>query len=158
MMDKQYYSLDVNRSNKVTRIFQLVFGALCFVVAVAWLIINMNTVQMTGSVWVTIIFLIVFAYFQVNSGLGRSAKFIELGESTLKLKKNSLLPVRYMNASDIEKIEIFPVNIVFFLKTGKKLNLRFGTTYTDIIEPAKKAIECFCRNNNLKYEFMNETL
>ena len=155
-MEKQYYSLDVNRSNRVTRIFQLIFGAICVAVAITWLILNLSTLKMTFSLWITIIFLFGFAYYQVNSGLGHAEKFIEFSQAALKLKKDSLLPARQMNATDIEKIEIFPVSVVFYMKTGKKLTLRFGTTYTDVIEPAKKALECFCRNNKLNYKFLNE--
>jgi hypothetical protein len=34
--------------------------------------------------------------------------------------------------------------------------LRFGTTFTDIIEPVKKEIERFCGSNNLNFEFSDE--
>jgi hypothetical protein len=157
-MERNHYSLEVNKSNKLTRIFQLAFGILCAVIALIWLIMNFNTLKSNGGLLITIIFLLGFAYYQVNSGLGRGEKFIEIGQTTLKLRKNSLFPVQELHASDIEKIEIFPLNIIFFLRSGKTVFLRFGTTYTDIIEPARKSIESFCKENNIPLEFKNENL
>ena len=84
-----------------------------------------------------------FAYYQIISGLGKAEKFIEFSQSSIKLKNNSLFPVRVLNAPDIRKIDAFPLNLVFFLTSGKKVILRFGTTYTDIIEPVRKSLQTF---------------
>ena len=155
-MEKSYYSLEVNKSNRVTRIFQLIFGIICAAVAIIWLFLNLNTIKLNGTVWITILFLLGFAYFQVNSGLGRAEKFIEFGPAVIRMKRNSIFPVREIKAAEIERIEIHPVNLVFFLRTGKNVILRFGTTFTDIIEPVKKEIERFCSSNNLNFEFSED--
>jgi hypothetical protein len=158
MMETNYYSLELNKSNRITRIFQLVFGITCAVVAVIWAILNINMLKSNGSLWITIVLLLGFAYYQINSGLGRAEKFIELSQSSIKLKNNSLFPVRVLNAPDIQKIEAFPLNLVFFLRSGKRLILRFGTTYTDIIEPVRKSLQTFCTGNNIMLEFKTEEL
>ncbi|MFZ0282491.1 MAG: hypothetical protein WAL29_12635 [Bacteroidales bacterium] len=157
-MDKSYYSLEVNKSNRVTRIFQLVFGIVCAAVAVIWMFLNLNTLKVNGTLWITIIFLLGFAYFQVNSGLGRAEKFIEFGPNSIRMKRNSIFPPSEIEASEIIKIVIHPVNLVFFLRNGKNVILRFGTTYTDIIEPVKKEIESFCSVHNLSFEFREDEL
>jgi hypothetical protein len=44
------------------------------------------------------------------------------------------------------------------MKPEKKNIIRFGTTFTDIIEPIKKAVETFCTLNNLELEFRKEEM
>jgi energy-converting hydrogenase Eha subunit C len=157
-MESDYFSLEVNKSNKLIRIFQLVFGIICAVVAFIWLIVNIKSLRSNGTLVITIIFLLGFAYYQINSGIGRGEKFIEISQTALRLKKNSIFPAQELNASEIEKIEIFPLNVVFFLRSGKTVFLRFGTTYTDIINPVRTGIKTLCERNNIPLEFKNEEL
>jgi hypothetical protein len=157
-MEKAYFSLELQRSNKLTKIFQLVFGIVCFGVALFWLILNFSTIKSNVSLWITILFLAGFGYYQIISGLGKSEKFIEISESSIRIKRNLLFPSQELSADKIDKIEVFPLNIVFFLKSGKTFFLRFGTTYTDVIEPIKKSIKNFCSTNNLDLQFRNEEL
>jgi hypothetical protein len=157
-MEDNHFSLEVNKSNRLTRIFQLVFGIICAVVAIIWLILNINFLRSNGTLVVTIIFLLGFASYMVNSGLGHGEKFIEISQNAIKLKKNSIFHSRELGASAIERIEIFPLNVVFFLRSGKTVFLRFGTTYTDIIDPVRKGIRTFCEGNNIPLEFKNEEL
>lgn len=157
-MENKYFSLEVNRNNKVIRIFQIVFGIICAALAVVWLIMNLDSLKSNSTLWFSIIFLLGFAWYQINSGLGKGDKFLQIGQTTLKFKKNSLFPARELNVSEIKKIEIFPLSMVIFLISGKKNIMRFGTTYTDVIEPIKKGIENFCTLNNLELEFRKEEL
>ena len=151
-MESNYYPLDVNKSNKLTRIFQLIFGIICIMVAIIWLILNFNALKSSVTLWITIIFLIVFGYYQIISGLGKAEKFIEIGQDRIRLKRNSFLPPTVLKADEIEKIEIFPLNIVFFMKQNRTTILRFGTTYTDNIEPVKDSILNFAAVNTLTIE------
>jgi len=155
-MERAYYSLEVNKSNRITRIFQLGFGIICAIVAVVWVFLDMDNLDRNGAFWITIIFLLVFAYYQIISGLGKAEKFISIENSGIKMKTNSILPTREINATEIEKIKIFPVNIIFMLKTGKPVILRFGTTFTDVIEPVKKEVESFGKTNLIEIEYRQE--
>jgi uncharacterized protein YlzI (FlbEa/FlbD family) len=155
-MENNYFSLEVYRNNKVIRIFQIVFGTICAALAIGWLIMNLDSLKSNITLWFTIIFLLGFAWYQINSGLGKGDKFLQIDQTSLKLKMNSLFPSRELNASDIKKIEIFPLSMVILMRSGKKKILRFGTTYTDVIEPIKKGIEDFCTLNSLELEFRNE--
>lgn len=157
-MDSNYFSLEVNKSNKLTRIFQLIFGIICSLVAIAWLIMNIETIVSNMTLLITIIFLAGFAWYQINSGLGRGDKFVEIDQNTLRLKKNSLFPVQNLSATEIQKIELFPLNVIFFMRSGKRVILRFGTTFTDIIEPFRKTISDFCSRNEIPLEFKSEGL
>ena len=157
-MEDSFFSLEVNRNNRIIRIFQIIFGIICAILAVVWLILNLDSLKSNGTLWLSIIFLLGFAWYQINSGLGKGDKFIEIGQTTLKFKKNSLLPAKELNSSEIRKIEIFPLSMVIFLKSGKKSIMRFGTSYTGNIEPIKRGIENFCSLNELKLEFKKEEL
>ncbi len=157
-MNENYFSLEVSKSNRLTRIFQLVLGVLCIVIAFGWLLTNFSSFKTLNSLWLTIIFLLGFGYFQINSGLGKGDKFIEIGDEKLRMKTNSILPVRELHASEIAKAEIYPLSIVFIMKSGKKEKIRFGTTYPDMIDPVKQRIEDFCTRNNIEPEIRKEEL
>lgn len=157
-METKYFSLELATTNKVTRVFQLVFGAICIVVALIWVILNYYSIKSNISLWVTVVFLIGFGYFMVISGLGRAMKFIEISSDMIKIKRNSVLPVRELSAPDIERIEIFPLNIIFFLKSGGKMTVRFGTTYTDVIGEVRNQIEKFTGINNIPVEYKSEVI
>lgn len=157
-MNIKYYSLEINKSNKLTRTFQLILGILCIFISIGWLIMNFKVVISGGTIWISIIFLLGFGYYQVNSGLGRGEKFIEVHPSQLRLKTISLLPVQEIPSSAIAKTELYPLSVIFFLKSGKKVKIRFGTTYTDIIDPLKQEIEDFCSRNKIDWDYMNDDL
>ena len=157
-METKYFSLELAATNKMTRIFQLVFGAICILVALIWVILNYYSVKSNISLWATIVFLIGFGYFMVMSGLGRAMKFIEISRDLIKIKRNSVLPVRELTAADIERIEVFPLSIVFFLRSGKKMTVRFGTTFTDIIGEVRDQIDKFSEINNIGVEYKSEEI
>jgi hypothetical protein len=157
-MENRYFSLEINKGSRLTRIFQLLFGFVCALVAVVWTILNISTLKSNAALWITIILLFGFAYYQVMSGLGLAEKFIEISPSAIKLKKNSLFPAHKLSSADMEKVEIFPLNIVFFLRSGKKVILRFGTTFPDVIEPVNESIDSFCSINNIPLELKKEEL
>lgn len=157
-MNENYFSLEVSKSNRITRIFQLVLGILCIVIACGWLITNFSSFNSINSLWLTIIFLFGFGYFQINSGIGKGDKFIEIKSDKLRMKTNSVLPVRELHASQIAKTEIYPLSVVFIMKSGKKQKIRFGTTYPDMIDPVRQCIEDFCTKNNIESEIRQEEL
>jgi|WetSurMetagenome_2_1015567.scaffolds.fasta_scaffold05780_7 hypothetical protein len=157
-MEKKYYSLGTSENNSLLKIIRIVFGVVCIAVAVYWLIFNLNSLKVDWTLWITIVFLTGFGLYQIWSGLGRAIMFVEIGDSSIRLKKNAILPAVEMKSSDIERIEIFPLNVVFILKTKKKIMLRFGTTYHDINEKILDGIVGFAESNNIPLEFIEEKI
>ena len=157
-MGKKYFSLETGKSNRLTRIFNLILGSACIILAFAWVIINIDTLASNRVLWLSVIFLLGFGYYQVITGLGKGDKFIETGTDSLRIKKNSILPPVVLEARHIEKVEIYPLKLVFRLDSGKSLRVRFGTTFTDIIDPVKKSIEEFCSENKIAIENIAEEL
>lgn len=86
-----------------------------------------------------------------------SARFIEIG-TAIRLKKNTFMPVYELKSSELKKIEIFPLNIIFYLKSGKKIKLRLGTMYYETNEKIIDGIIGFAENNSIPFEIIEEKL
>jgi len=157
-METKYFSLSSNENNKLVKIIQIVFGIVCFVVAIFWLIFNIRLLNADGTLWITIIFLTGFGFYQIWSGMGRAIRFIEIRSDRIVLKKNIVLPSIEISTGEIEKIEIYPMNLIFFLKPKKKVLLRFGSTYYTTNELIKDEIIGFAESNKISIEIMEEKL
>ena len=157
-METKYFSLSSNENNKLVKIIQIVFGIVCFVVAIFWLIFNIRLLKADGTLWITIIFLTGFGFYQIWSGMGRAIRFIEIRSDRIVLKKNIVLPSIEISTGEIEKIEIYPMNLIFFLKPKKKVLLRFGSTYYTTNELIKDEIIGFAESNKISIEIMEEKL
>jgi len=155
-METGFFSLDLSSGNRFTRLFQIVFGVICLAVAIIWLFLNINEIRAIGSFWITLLFLAGFGVFQIRSGMGLASRFIEIGNGKIRLRKNSFMPSRELLAEDIEKIEFFPLTLIFFMKKSKAVILRFGTTYTDIIDPVRRKTEEFASLNGIEVEEKTE--
>jgi hypothetical protein len=157
-MEIKYFSLGTSENNRLVKIIRIVFGVVCLAVAIFWLIFNIRSLKADGTLWITIIFLSGFSFYQIWAGLGRAARFIEIGPGYIRLKKNPILQSVEMLAGEIEKIEFFPLNVIFFLKTKKRILLRFGTTYYETNEKVKDEILGFAESNKIPLEIIKEEL
>jgi hypothetical protein len=157
-METKYFSLGPTENGPVLRIIRIVFGSVCIGIAIFWLIFNIRSVRADRMLWVTVLFLSGFGIYQIWAGLGRTLKFIQIFSDKIILRKNSLLPPKEMTAREIRKIEVFPLNLVFHFNRGGKTILRFGTSYSDNIEPVKNGIEEFAFFNNIDFEIITEKL
>jgi hypothetical protein len=157
-MGKKYFALSSVENNKVVKIIQIVFGLVCLIIAIFWLIFNIRAMKTDGTLWITIIFLSGFGLYQVWAGLGKAIRFIEIDSDKIRLKKTVLLPVVELAAEDIQKIEIFPFNLIIYLKVKKRIILRFSTTYYETSEKVKDEILSFAELNAIKAEFVEEKI
>ena len=158
IMERRYFSfgnVDKNRLVKVIRIF---FGLVCFAVAIFWIIFNIQNVDNTGKIWMTILFLTGFGFYQVWAGIGKAERFIEIGRDNILLKKYIFLKPRYIEASETEKIYFFPLKIVFLLKSGKKILLRLGTMYYESNEKITDELAKYAAENKITTEVIQEEL
>ena len=157
-MGKKYFALSSVENNKVVKIIQVVFGLVCLVIAIFWLIFNIRAMKADGTLWITIIFLSGFGLYQVWAGLGKAIRFIEIDSDKIRLKKTVLLPVVELAAEDIHKIEIFPFNLIIYLKAKKRIILRFSTTFYETSEKVKDEILRFAELNAINAEFVEEKI
>jgi hypothetical protein len=155
-MEKKYFSLSSVENNRMVKIIQIAFGILCIAVAIFWLIFNIRALKADGTLWITIIFLSGFGLYQIWAGFGKATRFIEISSDRICLKKTILLPPIELPVEMIQKIEIFPFNLIFFLKTEKKIILRFSTTFHETNEKVKDEILTFANLNAVKIEFIEE--
>jgi hypothetical protein len=157
-MEKKYFLLEPKEDSRIVRIFQIVFGIFCILIALFWLVFNIMSGKTESSLWITLIFLIGFGAYQLLAGFGKTNKYIEVGPDKIVMKQNSFLPMIQLKAADIKKIDLFPLNINFLLANRKKINLMFGMTYTDIINPVKEAIIEFAEINKIPFEEKQEEI
>jgi hypothetical protein len=157
-METKYFSLGQAETGTALKIIRILFGLVCVAIAIFWMIFNIRAVKADRTLWITVMFLSGFGFYQVWAGLGRASRFIQIGSDKIILKKNSLLPVKEMSPSEIRKIEVFPLNLIFYSNNGGKTVLRFGTTFTDNIEPIKDKIEEFASKNNIDLEIVEEEI
>jgi hypothetical protein len=157
-MDKKYFPLSSVENNRVVKIVQVAFGFVCIAVAVFWLIFNIRSMKTYGKLWITIIFLSGFGFYQIWAGIGRAIRFIEISSDTIRLKKTAVFPTVVISAGEIQKIEVFPFNLVFIFKTGGKNVLRFSSTYHETNEKVKEEIFRFAEINFISIENVEEKL
>lgn len=157
-MEKKYFALSSSDNNKIVKIIQVVFGFVCLAVAGFWLFFNIRAMKSDKTLWITIVFLSGFGFYQIWTGLGKAIRFIEISMEKISIKKTILLPPVLLLPENIEKIEIYPLNLIFFLHSKKKMFLRFGTTYQDLNEQIKDEIILFAEKNSINAEFVEEKL
>lgn len=157
-MEKNYFYLGTSDDNSFIKVIRIVFGLICIAIAIFWIIYNASYLSNNMTTWVTILFLTFFGLYQIWSGLGHTRIFIETGTESVRLKTNPVLPVKNIASSDIKKIEMFPLSVFIFLKSGRKVKLRFGTTYPDIIDKVKDELIIFAEKNNIPLEITEEQL
>jgi hypothetical protein len=157
-METKYFSLGHSENSSVIKIIRIIFGLVCIAIALFWLIFNIRSVKAEHTLWITVIFLSGFGFFQIWAGIGRAKRFIQISNDKILLKMNSLLPHREVPSLEIKKIEVFPLNLIFYFQKGGKTVLRFGTTYTDNIELIKNEIEEFAIINNINLEIISEDI
>ena len=157
-METKYFSLGHPENSSVIKIIRIIFGLVCIAIALFWLIFNIRSVKAEHTLWITVIFLSGFGFFQIWAGIGRATRFIQISNDKILLKMNSLLPHREVPSLEIKKIEVFPLNLIFYFQKGGKTVLRFGTTYTDNIELIKNEIEEFAIINNINLEIISEDI
>lgn len=157
-MEIKYFSLDQSDNSKMVKIFQIVFGILCFAIAIFWLVFNLRSIKADGTSWITIIFLFAFSFYQVYSGMGKATRFIELSSDKIRIRKIIMLPPVIIQVAQIQKIEIYPFNLNIILKSGKKIIVRFGATYQDTNEKIKDELLIFAEQNSINSEIMVENI
>jgi hypothetical protein len=157
METKHFYLSNVEK-NGLINIMKVLFGIACIAVALYWVIFRINSTGNFGTIWITILFLSGFGLYEIWSGLGKADRYIEIGKETIKLKRFLFSGPLEITASATFKIELFPLNIVFLMKTGKKVVLRFGTTYNDINGKISDEITRFAEENKITTEFIHEEI
>jgi hypothetical protein len=157
-MEKKHFPLEAKESSKFTRLFQIIFGILCILISLYWVFFQFSSLNADSTLWITIFFLVGFGAYQIAAGLGKIRKFIEIETDRIVLKQNSFLPKIYLKPSDLEKIDIYPLSIWFCMGKKKKMILRFGLNYIEIIEPVKEAVKEFAGLNGISVQMMKEEI
>ncbi|MFH0841943.1 MAG: hypothetical protein V1903_04900 [Bacteroidota bacterium] len=156
-MEKKLFFLE-HGNTRFTKVFQIILGILCFIIALYWLIFNFQAFKTESRLWITIVFLILFGVWEILAGSGRTRKYISTEAGKIVLKQNSVLPPVELKPADLEKIELFPLSISFKMKNRSSIMFRFGLSFTEIIEPVRNEIIEFAGINSIPAEIKDEEL
>jgi len=157
-MENKYFSLEPKDNPRVVKIFQLALGIICIAIAVFWIIFNIKSLKAENRLWATNAFLVLFGIYEILAGTGKTAKYIKTSQGEIEIKQHSVLPVMKLKSGDIERIELYPLSMIFYLKNRKKVSMRFGLSYTEVIEPVKDEINEFARVNGIQLEERDEEI
>jgi hypothetical protein len=157
-MDTKRFPLGPGETSLAIRTVRIIFGITCLGLAVFWALFRLRIPNAGNILWVAVAFLAGFGAYQVWAGLGKADRFIEISDNRIILRKNSLLPSRELAPSALGKIEIHPMSISFRLTSGRSDTLRFGTVYSDKIEPVVAALEEFSTLNRVQFEEISDML
>lgn len=157
-MEKTYFLLGDTDERKTVRFLRASFGIACIAVAAWWVQFSVKSQRFDWSLWVTVFFLTGFGLYQVLAGAGKTTRFIEFRTGIIRLKKSSLFQPSELNHTEIAKIEIFPLSIVFFMKGGEKNLLRLGAVNYETNEKIVDELIRFAENNNIDVEIKEETI
>jgi hypothetical protein len=91
------------------------------------------------------------------TGLGKAKRYIVISSDKILLKKTIFFPPVELPAGEIEKIELFPFKVVFFLKT-KKMILRLSSTFYETNAKIMDEIWDFGELNNITVDEIEEKI
>lgn len=157
-MEKTYFPLGDTDERKLARILRASFGIACIAIAAWWVNFSLKSQKFDWSLWVTVLFLVGFGLYQVWAGAGKTTRFIEIEAEKIRLKKSSLFPPVEWNHSDISRIELFPLSILFFMRSGEKKLLRLGTVNYETNEKIVDELVRFVEEHNIDYEIKEENI
>jgi len=138
-MATNYFQFGNSDKNRFVSVLKVIFGAVCIAIGIYWAIYS--------TAWGAILFLFGFGFYEVWSGLGKADRYIDIDKTVIKFKKTIFLSAKHIEASELGKIEIFPLKIIFHFKEDKKTILRLGTTYIDTNEKIVDALVQFANQN-----------
>ncbi len=157
-MEIKYFSLELNESNKITKIAKVIFGLVCLSLSAYWIIFNITSLQPVGAQWISIVFILGFGLYMIWSGMGYAGRFIEIGSDFINLKRNPVLPAIRLSAAKIKEIKFFPLSVSFISASEKQVILRFGTTYYENNTKITDEIIRFAELNKVPFEIMEDEL
>lgn len=157
-METTYFYTGNKDDSIIIKIARIIFGAVCIALAAYWLIYSIKITIATGSLWITISFLTVFGFYQIWAGSGKAARYIAISKECLMLKRYIFLSQLNIPAVETDKIELFPLKVLFHLKSGKKILFRLGTMYYEINEKITDSLLLYCEENNIKTEIIHEEI
>ncbi len=157
-METKHFTLGNKENNRLIKIIRILFGSTCIAIAGFWLIFNMKSSAGQGSGWLTVLFLTFFGFYQIWAGLGKAERFIAVSDETINLKKFIFLPTFAIRASELQKIEFYPLKVSFMLKKGKTIILRFGTTFYESNEKVIDELSAYAERNNIATKVIEEEI
>ncbi|MBM3419654.1 MAG: hypothetical protein FJY11_00810, partial [Bacteroidetes bacterium] len=145
------YSLDNKESPKMVRILQIIFGAMCITIAAIWAV-YMTMPGIGNGYWIATAFIFFFGLFQIYSGMGYAARYIEIDGNVIVLKRSALERKIALVPDRLERVEILPLSIIFTINDGRRITIRFGMSVAASIDCIKDAVEEYATGQKIEIE------
>jgi len=150
-MKEKYFDLDPDNKTQLVKILQIIFGILCIAATLYYFFSGIISGASKITLLTALLFLLFFGIYQIMSGLGRTKKYFRLTHNSISFKQHSVLPVTDIQSDNIDKLELYPLSIKFFLKNSKKIKFRFGISYPEIIDPVKQEVIGFAEDHSIPW-------
>ncbi len=157
-MKEKYFNLDPDNKTQLVKILQVIFGILCIAATLYYLFSGIISGSSKIALLTALFFLLFFGIYQIMSGLDKTKKYFRLTHNSISFKQHSVLPVKDIQADMIDKLELYPLSIKFFLKNGKKIKFRFGISYPEIIDPVKQEVIGFAEDLGIPWTEVPEEI
>lgn len=144
--------------NKIVKILRIALGAACILVAAWWLYFSLEATVSNSTMWITVAFMAAFGFYQIWAGMGKATRFIKVDGESITVKKDSLLSPVSIKASDISKLDIYPLSVVFNRKADKKFLLRFGAVNYETNGKIVDELIRFAEEKGISYEVIEEEI
>jgi hypothetical protein len=156
-MEAEKISLDIRESTKLNRYFQLFFSVLCFIVAGWFFLKLLSTKTLTGSNGLAVIFLLLFGFWELLSGLGITQRYLIISEGDITLKCRYFSKPVIFKPDEINLVAFKPMSFVIVSKTGEKTVLKLGNYYQERTLKILESLKDFCIKNRISVEGLSET-
>ncbi len=150
-MKEKYFDLDPDNKTQLVKILQIIFGILCIAATLYYFFSGIISGTSKITLLTALLFLLFFGIYQIMSGLGKTKIYFRLTPNSISFKQHSVLPVTDIQSDNIDKLELYPLSIKFFLKNSKKIKFRFGISYPEIIDPVKQEVIGFADDHGIPW-------
>ncbi len=155
-MEEKKISLDIHENTKVSRLFQLLFGIVCLVIAVMLLINLIKTGNHSTTSIIVVAFLFLFGIWELLASAGITVRYIAVTKEKIILKDKYIVPARDIAVGEIKEVEFKPLSFTIYLTDGTDVRVRLGNYYSDRSIEVLETIEHFSRQNSIAVKGIDE--
>lgn len=148
-MPEKRYNIDLQENTRLGKILRIILGIICLIATIWFLFSIRGTKASVGTAWIAILFLFIFSFWLLGSGLSLTDRYITIGEKRILLRQSLLKPPVIFTSSALTYVEFKPLAVDFCTKDNK-VTLKLGTYYPEHSVSVLNAVEEFCKSNGIE--------
>ncbi len=151
-MNKTTFNLGTKESTRFVLISQFIFGLICIGTAVMWGLFILKGGSENEGFWAPTVFLLLFGFYQIYSGLGKASRYIKFEGDTITIKKAALGKERVISVADISKIVVSTTGFTIHNSGSGSIKVRFGMTHPESALVISDTLAEYASANNIELE------